>query len=83
MVLGRARTTLLNPPRRRVADAFVHVLDGVFDGGAGIFLGERGCGKARGDWGGARGSGGDGAEEGHAGLVWYVLLMVVGWCGCG
>ena len=46
-----ARTTLLDTPRRCVADALVHVLDGVFDGGAGIFLGERGCGKARGDWG--------------------------------
>ena len=76
--LGRARTTLLDTLRRCVADAFVHVLDGVFDGGTGIFFCERGCGKARGDWGEARGSGGDGAEEGHCILFW-----IAGGCGCG
>ena len=63
--IGLARPTLLYPLRRCVTDAFVHVLDGVFDGGSGIFFCERGCGKAGGDEGGARRVEGDGAEEGH------------------
>ena len=74
--MGIARTTLLDTLRRCVADAFVHVLDGVFDGGTGIFFCEWGCGKASGDWRGARRFDGDGAEEGHCFLVWASVVVV-------
>lgn len=78
-------TAFLNALHGRIADTFVHGLDGLFGGG--IFLCERACGKADADavrsgQGGPRGTDGNGAEERHV-FCWglemgKLALLLVG-----